>query len=148
MHEQLELIRAGRLRNLSVCTEKAMDIQGQHLKSITDFIPGLKGKTPIGGGTAMCMRRDADPGILKAVAKAWVAGVNSKKFTEIELKKARFPDPVVGEEADKRATLWEVTAANLLHAVGKSKKSPKELGLPSISEFDKWWPPKGYTPRI
>ena len=148
LHEQLEFIKAGRLRNLSVCTGEAMDIQGQHLKSITDFVPGLKGKTPIGGGTAMCMRRDTDPEILRMVAKAWVPGVNSEKFRAIEGKKARFPDPVIGEAADKRATLWEVTAANLLQAVGKAKKSPKELGLPTIAEFDNWWPPKGYKPRI
>jgi hypothetical protein len=148
LHEQLEFIKSGHLRNLAVCTGEAMDIQGQHLKSIVDVVPGLKGKTPVGGGTAMAMRRDTDPGILRTVAKAWVAGVKSKKFMEIEGKKARFPDPVVGEEADKRATLWEVVGANLLHESGKAKKTPKELGLPTIAEFDKWWPPKGYKPRI
>ena len=27
-------------------------------------------------------------------------------------------------------------------------KSPKELGLPDPADFDKWWPPKGYKPRM
>lgn len=148
LHEQLELLKAGRLRNLCVCTDKPMDIQGQHLKPITDMVPTLKGKTPIGGGTAMAMRRDTDPGILRAVSKAWVAAVNSQKFRDIEAKKPRFPDPVVGEAADKAATLWEVIGANLLYDVKKAKKSPKELGLPSINEFESWWPPKGYKPRV
>lgn len=148
VHEQLELLKAGRLRNLCVFTDKAMDIQGQHLKPVTDFVPKLKGKTPVGGGVSMSLRRDTDPGILREISKAWLAGVNSKEFHEIEGKKSRFPAPVVGTDADKRATLWEVTAANLLYTVGKAKKSPKDLGLPSIDDFDKWWPPKGYKPRI
>lgn len=148
VHEQLEFLIAGRFRNLCAFTEKTLETRGQKLKPVTDFVPKLKGKTPVGGGVSMSIRRDTDPGILRQVAEAWVAGINSKEFREIEAKKSRFPDPVVGADADRRATLWEVTAANLLHTVGKSKKNPKDLGLPSIDEFDSWWPPKGYKPRI
>jgi tripartite-type tricarboxylate transporter receptor subunit TctC len=148
VHEQLELLKAGRLRNLCVFTDKALDIQGQHLKTVVDFVPKLKGKTPVGGGVAMSLRRDTDPGILRDISKAWLGAVSSQKFHEIESKKSRFPAPVVGADADRRATLWEVTAANLLASVGKAKKSPKDLGLPSIDEFDNWWPPKGYKARI
>ncbi len=148
LHEQLDVIKAGRLRNFCIATDKPLAIQGQNLKPITDYIPGLKGKTPIGGGMSMAMRRDTDPAILRQVADVWLAAVNSKEFHAIDMKKPRFPDPVVGEAADKRATLWEVIAANLLYSVKKAKRSPKEIGLPSIDEFENWWPPKGYKPRI
>jgi len=148
LHEQLDSVKAGRLRHLAIAVDKTMKIQGQTLKPITDSVPGLKGKTPIGGGMAMAMRRDTDVGILKQVAKAWLAAINSDKFHKIDMKKPRFPDPVVGADADKRAALWETVAANLLHDVGKAKNSPKKLGLPSIAEFENWWPPKGYKPRI
>ncbi|MEQ8195669.1 MAG: tripartite tricarboxylate transporter substrate-binding protein, partial [Rhodospirillales bacterium] len=148
LHEQLDAIKAGRLRNLCICNDKELSIQGQNLKPITDAVPKLKGKVPIGGGMSMAMRRDTDVGILKKISKEWLASINSKKFHEIDMKKPRFPDPVVGADADKRALLWETVAANLLADVGKAKKSPKDLGLPSIDEFENWWPPKGYKPRV
>jgi tripartite-type tricarboxylate transporter receptor subunit TctC len=148
LHEQLDAVKAGRLRNLCIATDKAMKIQGQDLKPITDYVPSLKGKTPIGGGMATALKRDTDPGILKQLADAWMASVGSKEFHDIDMKKPRFPSPVVGADADKRAMLWETVAANLLADVGKAKKSPKDLGLPSIDDFDNWWPPKGYKPRI
>ena len=45
-----------------------------------------------------------------------------------------------------------VSSAEVLGAVrdkiGKEVMSPEELGLPQPAEFDSWWPPKGYTPRM
>jgi tripartite-type tricarboxylate transporter receptor subunit TctC len=148
LHEQLDSVKAKRLKHLAIAVDKSMTIQGVSMKPITDAVPGLKGKTPIGGGMSMCMRRETDPGILKQTADAWLASVKSKKFEDWDARKPRFPDPVIGADADKRAALWETVAANLLAEVGKAKKSPKDLGLPSIDEFDSWWPPKGYKPRI
>lgn len=148
LHEQLDAVKAGRLKNLAISVDKEMNIQGQALKPITDAIPALKGKTPIGGGMSMAMRRDTDIGVLKTVSKNWLDAVNSKEFHAIDMKKPRFPDPTIGADADKRAALWETVAANLLADVGKAKKSPKDLGLPKIEEFESWWPPKGYKPRI
>ena len=148
LHEQLDSVKAGRLKNLCIAVDKTMKIQGQTLRPITDSVPSLKGKTPIGGGMALALRRDTDPAILKSLADAWMASINSKKFHDIDMKKPRFPSPVVGADADKRALLWETVAANLLHGAGKAKKSPKDIGLPSINEFESWWPPKGYKPAI
>jgi tripartite-type tricarboxylate transporter receptor subunit TctC len=148
LHEQLDAVKAGRLKHLAIAVDKPMTIQGQNLKPITDAIPDLKGKTPIGGGMSAALRRDTDVGVLKQVSTAWLAAINSKEFHAADMRKPRFPDPVVGADADKRAALWETVAANLLHDVGKAKKSPKDLGLPSIAEFENWWPPKGYKPRI
>lgn len=146
LHEQLDSIKAGHLRNLCIAVDKPLAIQGQNLNPITDAIPKLKGKTPIGGGASMAMRRDTDPAILKEVADAWLASVNSDEFHKIDMRKPRFPDPKVGADADRRAALWECIAANLLADTGLAKKDLKDLNIPPIDEFDSWWPPKGYKP--
>ena len=54
--------------------------------------------------------------------------------------------------ADRRAAQVEcVTAATFIKVqklIGKKVRGPKELGLPDPKDFDKWWPPKGYKPRM
>ena len=148
LHEQLPFIKTGKLRNLCVAVSEPLTIQGQHLKPITDWLPSLKTVTPIGGGFSVALKRSTDKAILKQIADAWMKSVNDKKFQEIEAKKPRFPDPVVGEAADRRAALWDCVASNLLVDAKLNKKSLKELDIPSIEDFDKWWPPKGYKPAI
>jgi tripartite-type tricarboxylate transporter receptor subunit TctC len=148
LHEQLDVVKAGRLKHLAIAVSKPRKIQGVSLRAITEDVPELEGKTPVGGGMAMALRRDTPVAILKSVSKAWMDAVGSKEFHEKDMRKPRFPNPVVGADADKRAALWETVAANLLHGVGKAKKSPKDLGLPAIKDFESWWPPKGYKPRI
>lgn len=148
LHEQLPFIKAGKLRNLCVGIAEPLDIQGQHLKPITDWLPSLKSVAPIGGGFSVALKRDTDPVILKQIGDAWMKSVNDKKFQELEAKKPRFPDPVIGEQADRRAALWDTVASNLLVDAGLAKKPLKDLNIPSIEEFDKWWPPKGYKPVI
>ncbi len=148
LHEQLPFIKAGKLRNLCVAVSEPLAIQGVTLQPITKWLPSLKPVTPIGGGFSLALKRDTDPAILKQVAGAWMKSVNDKKFQEVEARKPRFPDPVVGEAADRRAALWDCVASNLLVDAKLNKKSLKELDIPSIEEFDKWWPPKGYKPAI
>lgn len=148
VHEHLQHLKSGKLRNLAVCSSADMTIQGVTMTSITHTVPGLKSHTPFGGGSTMGMRRDTDPGILKQVGAAWMQAIGSDKFKELEAKKPRFPDPAIGEEADRRAALWETVAANLLHEAGKSKVDPKDLGIPPIDEFNNFWPPKGYKPAF
>ena len=148
LHEQLPFIKSGKLRCLAVAISSPLKIQGLTLRPITDVLPSLKTVTPIGGGFSVALKRNTDPAILKQIADAWLKSIGDKKFQEIEAKKPRFPDPVVGEKADRRAALWDCVASNLLVDAGLNKKSLKELDIPSIEEFDKWWPPKGYKPAI
>ena len=57
-----------------------------------------------------------------------------------------------GEAADRRAAQVEAVTAttfwNVRDKIGKKVKNPKELGLPDPANFDSWWPPKGYKPRM
>jgi hypothetical protein len=77
-------------------------------------VPTLEPLTPIGGGQSVALKRDVDPAILKKLAQAWLDSVNSDTFQEIDAKQPRFPDPVVLEDADRRAALWDCVASNLL----------------------------------
>ncbi len=148
LHEQLPFIKTGKLRNLAVAVSAPLDIQGVKLQPITNWLPSLKSVTPIGGGYSLALKRDTDKAVLKQIADAWVKSVNSKEFQAFDGKKPRFPDPVVGEAADKRAALWDCVASNLLVTAGLNKKGLKELDIPTIEEFEHWWPPKGYKPAI
>jgi putative tricarboxylic transport membrane protein len=148
LHEQLPFIKAGKLRNLAVAVSAPLTIQGVTLKPITDVLPSLKEVTPIGGGFSLALKRNTDSAILKQIADAWLKSIADPKFQAVEAKKPRFPDPVVGEKADRRAALWDCVASNLLVDAGLNKKSLKELDIPSIEDFGKWWPPKGYKPVI
>lgn len=147
-HEHLQHFKAGRLRSLAVCSSEDLTIQGVSVKSIVHTVPGLKAHTPFGGGSTLGLRRDTDAGILKQLGGLWMKAINSDRFKELEAKKPRFPDPAIGEEADRRAALWETVAANLLHEAGKSKVDPKDLGIPTIEDFNSFWPPKGYKPAF
>lgn len=145
-HEQLPFVKSGQLRNLCVMSGKTLDAQGQSLQPITNWVPTLEPLTPIGGGQSIALKRDVDPAILKKLAQAWLDSVNSDTFQEIDAKQPRFPDPVVLEDADRRAALWDCVASNLLVEQGLAKKTLAEVNLPTIQDFDSWWPPKGYKP--
>jgi tripartite-type tricarboxylate transporter receptor subunit TctC len=147
-HEHLQHLKSGQLRNLAVCSSEDITIQGVSVTSITHTVPGLTAHTPFGGGSTMGLRRNTDPAVLKQIGDAWMQAIGSDKFKELEAKKPRFPDPAIGAEADRRAALWETVAANLLHEAGKSKADPKDLGIPTIEDFDNFWPPKGYKPAF
>lgn len=148
IHEQLPFIKTGKLRCLAVAVSEPLELQGIKFEPITKWLPSLKDVTPIGGGESMAIKRATDKAILKKVADAWMKSVNSKGFRAFDGKKPRFPNPVVGEAADKRAALWDCVASNLLVSAGLNKKSLKELDIPTIEEFEHWWPPKGYKPAI
>lgn len=145
-HEQLPFVKSGQMRNLCVLSAKDLDIQGQSLKSVVGFVPSLEPLTPIGGGHSLALKRDTDPAIVKQLAEAFFDSVGSKTFQEADAKKPRFPDPVVLEDADRRAALWDTIASNLLVEQGLAKRSLEDVGLPKLDDFDSWWPPKGYKP--
>jgi len=148
LHEQLPFIRSGRMRNICAGTSRVLTLHGHAFQPITNTLPELHNKTPIGGGMTLALRRSTDAGLLRDIANAWISAIQSESFRQVETNLARVPDPTVGTDADRRAMLWETIAANLLHETGLARFSPGDLGLPGIDHFEDWWPPKDYTPRI
>jgi putative tricarboxylic transport membrane protein len=153
VHEHIEFIRAGKLRCLQQTGTKDIDVAGVGiLPSIGNFLPQLKPSLPVGGNYNIALRRDTPVEILAEVGKVFVAAVKSPGFQEVAKKRYFDIDIRVGEAADRRAAELEVltaaTFAEVKDQLGKQPKSAAELGLPTPAEFDKWWPPKGYKPRM
>lgn len=153
VHEHIEFIRAGQLRCLQQTGAKDITIEGVGvLPSIGNFLPGLKPMLPVGAAYNIALRRETPVEILKEVEKAFVAAVKSPGFQEMAKQRYFDIDIRTGAAADRQAALQEVltaaTFAQVKDQLGKAPKSAEELGLPTPAGFDKWWPPKGYKPRM
>jgi hypothetical protein len=100
----------------------------------------------------IALKRDTPIEILDMVKTAFIAAVKSEAFQNIAAKKYFDIDIRTGEAADRRAAQGECVTATTFYKVqeqiGKKVKSPKELGLPDPADFDAWWPPQGYKPRM
>jgi len=153
VHEHIEFIRTGKLRNLQQTGSKDLVVSGVGtLRSVGNMLPELKPLLPVGGIYNIALKRDTPLEILQEIKKAFVPAAQSESFGNIAKKKYFEMDIRTGEEADRRAAQVEaVTAATFWEVrdqIGKKVKSPEELGLPKPKDFDKWWPPKGYKPRL
>ncbi len=153
VHEHIDFIRAGKLRNLLVTSRQDLDIPGYgKLTSVGKLIPGIKPILPVGGNYNIALRREASLDILNEVKKAFIAAAESESFKAICERKFFEVDVRWGEAADRRAAQLEsLTAATFVRVqkyIGKKVLGPKELGLPEPAEFEAWWPPKGYEPRM
>jgi len=153
VHEHIDLIRAGKLRNLQQTgTEDIKLDDGTVLPSIGGMIPEIKPFLPVGGTYNFIMRRDTPTEILEMVKEAFVSAANSAGFQEMVKKKFFQMDIRTGEEADKRAAQLETVTVDTFNKfsdqIGAKVKTAKELGLPAPADFESWWPPESYKPRI
>jgi tripartite-type tricarboxylate transporter receptor subunit TctC len=151
VHEHIELIRAGQLRNLFQCGSKDFKLaDGKVLSSLGTLVPAAKSLLPVGGSYNLMMRRTVPLAIQKEITEAFVAAANSAAFKDVAEKKFFELQVLTGEAADKRAAQLETQTAYLFNQynkeVGAKVKSAKELGLPEPKDFEKWWPPQGYKP--
>ncbi len=153
VHEHIEFIKVGKLRNLQQTGREDLVVPGAGtLRSIGTMIPALKPLLPLSGIYNIALKRDTPLEILEKIRPAFVDAVKSDAFQAIAKKKFFDVDIRSGADADRRAAQVEsVTAQTFWNAqkqIGKKVKSPTELGLPNPAEFDKWWPPQGYKPRM
>jgi len=153
VHEHIELIRAGKLRNLFQCGTSDIHLaDGKVLYSIGTLVPKTKPLLPLGGNYNLLMRRTVPVAIQKQITEAFVQAVKSPAFTAVCEKKYFERHILTGEAADKRAAQLEVNTAYLFNKyraqIGGKVMSAKQLGLPDPDGFDKWWPPKGYKPVV
>ena len=151
VHEHIELIRAGELRNL--CQTSAEDIvlaDGTVLPSIAGILPESRKILPVGATYNFMMRRDLPPEILQELADGFRAAANSDGFKELMDSKFFQLDVKVGEAADREGALMEAVTVDIFNKfqedIGAEVKTAEELGLPKPEDFDGWWPPEGYTP--
>ncbi len=149
LHEQVEFLKAGKLRNLAVFSDTDVDVAGVGvLKSITRIVPSTKSSAPFGGMYNLAFKRDTPKPILMTVKKALQHAIGMPAYQDL-LKNRYFKQQFVyGAEVDKKAARLEAGSAALYQRMGIAKKSPEELGLPKPGDFEKWWPPKDYKPSV
>ena len=153
VHEHVDLVRAGQLRSLQQTGTEDIKLEnGTVMPSVGNFVPDIKSFLPIGGTYNFIMRRDTPVEVLQAVQQAFVEAANSDGFQEMVNSKFFQTDIRTGEAADKRAAQLEVVTVDTFNKfadqIGAEVKSAADLGLPSPADFDSWWPPQGYKPRI
>lgn len=149
LHEHIDLIRAGELRNL--CQTSTEDIalkDGTILPSIGSILPESRKFLPVGATYNFIMKRDVPAEILQEVADAFLAAASSQGFKDLLESKYLQPEIKMGEEADREAALMETITVDIFNqnqeAIGATLKTAEELGLPAPADFDAWWPPQGY----
>jgi tripartite-type tricarboxylate transporter receptor subunit TctC len=153
VHEHIEHIRAGKLRNLQQTGAEDLQVEGVGtLRSVGKAIPSLQSSLPLGGIYNLALKRDTPVEILKEIGAAWDKAFQSDAWNAVAKKKFFQTDVRMGEAADRRAAQVECITADTFNRVkdqiGKPVKTAAELGLPAPKDFDKWWPPKGYKPRM
>ncbi len=151
VHEHIDLIRAGELRNL--CQTSADDItlpDGTVLPSIASVLPESRKILPVGATYNFMMRRDLPPEIMQELADGFREAANSDGFKALMDQKFFQLDVKVGEDADREGALMETITVDIFNKfqdqIGAEVKTAEELGLPKPEDFDGWWPPEGYKP--
>ena len=151
LHETIDFIRSGKLRCLAVFDKKPIKLpNGMVLPAIVDSLPELEKYAPHGGGMALAVRRDAPVEVLEKIRDHFVAAIRHPEFRKFMARTYYFDEIYTGEAADWQAafreTVFDWLSMDL--KVKDIKNTPAELGLPRVEDFDAWWPPKGYKPRI
>jgi tripartite-type tricarboxylate transporter receptor subunit TctC len=151
VHEHIDLIRAGELRNLTQTSAEDIVLEdGTVLPSIATILPESRKILPVGATYNFMMRRDLPPEVLQELADGFRAAANSDGFKALMAAKFFQLDVKVGEEADREGALMEAITVDIFNRyqdqIGAEVKTAEELGLPRPEDFEEWWPPAGYTP--
>lgn len=149
LHEHIELIRSGELRNLLQTSGKDIVLDdGTVLPALGTAIPSAANK-PVGATYNFLVKRDLPPEVLQEISDAFVAAASSEGFQKLLSDKYFTSDIKIGEEADREAALMEAITVEVFNKyqdqIGAEVKSAEELGLPAPDDFDAWWPPQGYV---
>lgn len=152
LHEQVEFLRTGKVRNLAVFRAEPLDVKGvsQPLRPVTEALPRAADLGLIQGVYMIAMRRDAPREIVSAVRDAVQDAVRDPSFVEILNNRVMFPEFKAVEEADREAALFESVTSWLYYdnKLEGLKKSPADIGIPRPEDFAKYWPPQGYKPVL
>lgn len=151
VHEHVDLVRAGELRNLQQTGPEDIVLEnGTVMPSVGGFVPDIAPFLPIGGTYNFIVKRDTPADVLAEIKDAFVAAANSDGFKAMIESKFFSLDIRTGEEADKTAAKLEVITVDTFNKfsdqIGAEIKSAADLGLPSPADFEGWWPPEGYVP--
>ena len=148
LHEHIDLIRSGELRNILQTSGKDITLDdGTVMPTLGTAIPAAKG-LPVGATYNFMVKRDLPDDVLQEIASAFEAAATSDGFLAMLESKFFIPDVKIGEAADREGALMESITTEIFNKfqdqIGAEVKTASELGLPAPADFDKWWPPQGY----
>jgi tripartite-type tricarboxylate transporter receptor subunit TctC len=129
LSEQIEMIRAKKLRPLAALTPEDLVIEGfGTVPSATKWLPKVAAD-PIYFG--IWIPKCAPKEVVETMNKVWREKVaNSKALKEFARLRGQIVSPFYGEQAMKKSWPTIVNAAWGLYDGGKSKVKPDEVGMP------------------
>jgi tripartite-type tricarboxylate transporter receptor subunit TctC len=149
LHEHIEFIKAGKLRNLAQFSDQDIEVPDVGtLKSITNIVPETKSMAPFGSMYGIGLKRGTPAPVLMKVKAAIEAALQDPEFNKMLEDRFLRKAFLYGAEADKKSAQLEVLSSNLFSELGIAKDTPEALGLPAVEEFDTWWPPADYKPSV
>ncbi len=127
--EQVEMIRAKRLRPLAVLASKPLEVDGiPAIEPVTKTLPNFRTETNYFG---IFVPKGVPANVIAALDKVWGDKIkNSAALKKYATDKGALFDPSHGDAAKKAAFPAIQGAAWILQEGGKAKVSPDKLGIP------------------
>lgn len=127
--EQVDMVRAGKLRALAVLNDKPLPIKGvDPVPPITKWIPEFKVAPNFFG---IWCPKDTKKEVVDTFGSLWDNVVKkSDKLKDYCATRAAIFDPCWGEEAQKKAFPFLQIYTWLFYDQGKLKMNPSEIGIP------------------
>jgi len=149
LHEQVEYIKAGKIRPLAVMAPEAINIEGYgFVPSIKEYLPELESYLPHGATYSLVIKRDTPVEILEEFEKLFIEASKDKALQDLIKKRYFLLSVATGSKADKQAALAESITSHLYWDIGIGEVNPDELTIPRVTEFNNWWPPADYEPIL
>ncbi len=127
--EQVEMIRAKRLRPLAVLASKPLEVDGiPAIEPVTKTLPNFRTETNYFG---IFVPKGVPANVIATLDKVWKEQIaNSAALKKYATDKGALFDPSYGDAAKKAAFPAIQGAAWILQEGGKAKVSPDTLGIP------------------
>ncbi|MBP7669808.1 tripartite tricarboxylate transporter substrate binding protein [Ferrovibrio sp. MS7] len=127
--EQVEMIRAKRLRPLAVLASKPLEVDGiPAIEPVTKTLPNFRTETNYFG---IFVPKSVPAEVTATLNKVWQEKIaNSAALKKYATDKGALFDPSYGDAAKKAAFPAIQGAAWILQEGGKAKVSPDTLGIP------------------
>lgn len=152
LHEQVEHLRGGRLRNLAVFRPEPLEVAGlpQALRPVTEAIPGAADVGIVEGVYMIGIRRDTPREIVVTLQEAVRQSVADPEFADVLRNRVMFPEFKTGEAVDREVALAEAITSWLYadNNLQGLRHHPRDLGIPRPENFASFWPPQGYRPAV
>jgi tripartite-type tricarboxylate transporter receptor subunit TctC len=127
--EEVDMLRAGKLRALAVLTSEPLELEGYGtIPPITQWIPEFETAAIYFG---IFIPKGVPDEVINSLGKIWDDVVKqSPELKEFAAKNAVVFDPAWGDEAQKKAFPMVQLDAWLKFDAGQAKISPEEIGIP------------------